>query len=246
MILFTPPIVYLDAIVIKIRDSGVVKNKAVYLALGINIEDHKELLGLWITETEGAKFWISVMNELKNRGIQDIFIACTDGLKGFPDAIAAVYPDTQVQLCIVHQICNSLKYVSWKHRKEVANDLCLIYGVSTASEAQQGLNDFPVNGISSTLQSVSPGKITGKGLSVFFSYPSDIRKVIYTTNAIESLTASLRKVMKNRRSFPNDEDVMKVLYLALYQISRKWTMPLKNWRGAMNQLIILFGERIPL
>jgi transposase-like protein len=238
------PVVYLDCLVVRSRDSGVVQNKSVYLALGINTDGEKELLGLWMAQTEGAKFWLSVMNELKNRGVDDIFIACCDGLKGFPEAIEAVYPKTQVQLCIVHQIRHSLRYVNWKQRKTIAADLKLIYGAATRAEAEQALENF-----ASTWDSEHPTisrswRANWERLSVFFDYPVEIRKAIYTTNAIESLNASLRKITKTRRSFPNDEAVMKVLYLALHQASKKWTMPIRNWKPAMAQFEIIYQDRI--
>ncbi len=240
------PIVYLDALVVRSRASGGVENKSVYLALGINREGEKELLGLWLAQTEGARFWLSVMTELKNRGVQDILLACTDGLKGFAQAIEAVYPQTRVQLCIVHQVRHSLRYVSWKQRKAVAADLRRIYSASTLTEAEQALAAFAERwdqehpGISQSWRN------NWERLSVFFDYPPQIRKVIYTTNAIESLNASLRKVTRTRRSFPNDESVMKVLYLALHEITRKWTMPIRDWKQAMSQFMILFGERASL
>ena len=240
------PIVYLDALVVRSRASGGVENKSVYLALGINREGEKELLGLWLAQTEGARFWLSVMTELKNRGVQDILLACTDGLKGFAQAIEAVYPQTRVQLCIVHQVRHSLRYVSWKQRKAVAADLRRIYSASTLTEAEQALAAFAERwdqehpGISQSWRN------NWERLSVFFDYPPQIRKVIYTTNAIESLNASLRKVTRTRRSFPNDEAVMKVLYLALHEITRKRTMPIRDWKQAMSQFMILFGERASL
>ncbi len=244
------PIVYLDALVVRSRSSGGVENKSVYLALGINREGEKELLGLWLAQTEGARFWLSVMTERKNRGVQDILlacsVACTDGLKGFAQAIEAVYPQTRVQLCIVHQVRHSLRYVSWKQRKAVAADLRRIYSASTLTEAEQALAAFAERwdqehpGISQSWRN------NWERLSVFFDYPPQIRKVIYTTNAIESLNASLRKVTRTRRSFPNDESVMKVLYLALHEITRKWTMPIRDWKQAMSQFMILFGERASL
>lgn len=238
------PIVYLDALVVRSRASGAVQNKAVYLALGINTEGEKELLGLWMAQTEGAKFWLSVMNELKNRGVQDILIACVDGLKGFPEAIEAVYPQTQIQLCIVHQVRHSLRYVSWKQRKAVAADLRRIYGAATQAEAELALSEFAAKW-DEEHPSISRSWVNNwERLCVFFDYPPQIRKVIYTTNAIESLNASLRKVTKTRRSFPTDESVMKVLYLALHQIAKKWTMPIRDWKQAMTQFMILFGERL--
>ena len=238
------PVVYLDCLVVRSRDSGVVQNKSVYLALGINTDGEKELLGLWMAQTEGAKFWLSVMNELKNRGVDDIFIACCDGLKGFPEAIEAVYPKTQVQLCIVHQIRHSLRYVNWKQRKTIAADLKLIYGAATRAEAEQALEDFAVKWDAEHPTISRSWRANWERLSVFFDYPVEIRKAIYTTNAIESLNASLRKITKTRRSFPNDEAVMKVLYLALHQASKKWTMPIRNWKPAMAQFEIMYQDRI--
>lgn len=238
------PIVYLDALVVRSRASGAVQNKHVYLALGVNQQGEKEILGLWMSENEGAKFWLSIMTELKNRGLQDIFIACTDGLKGFPEAIEAVYPKTQIQLCIVHQVRHSLRYVSWKERKAVAAGLRRIYGAATLLEAEDALESFAREwdgqhpGISQSWRN------NWERLVVFFDYPPAIRKVIYTTNAIESVNASLRKVTKNRRSFPTDESVMKVLYLALHEISKKWSMPIRDWKQAMSQFMILFGDRV--
>lgn len=240
------PIVYLDALVVRSRASGAVQNKSVYLALGINQEGEKELLGLWMAETEGAKFWLSVMTELKNRGLQDIFIACTDGLKGFPEAIEAVYPQTQIQLCIVHQVRHSLRYVSWKQRREVAAGLRRIYAAATLAEAEQALEEFAEHWDGEHPSISLSWRNNWERLSVFFDYPPPIRKVIYTTNAIESLNASLRKVTKTRRSFPNDEAVMKVLYLALHQIAKKWTMPIRDWKQAMSQFMILYGDRASL
>lgn len=238
------PVVYLDCLVVRSRDSGVVQNKSVYLALGINSDGEKELLGLWMAQTEGAKFWLSVMNELKNRGVEDIFIACCDGLKGFPEAIEAVYPKTQVQLCIVHQIRHSLRYVNWKQRKIIAADLKLIYGAATRAEAEQALELFAEKWDCEHPTISRSWRANWERLCVFFDYPTEIRKAIYTTNAIESLNASLRKITKTRRSFPNDEAVMKVLYLALHQASKKWTMPIRNWKPAMAQFEIMYQDRI--
>lgn len=240
------PIVYLDALVVRSRDSGAVQNKHVYLALGINLDGEKELLGLWMAQTEGAKFWLSVVTELKNRGLQDILIACVDGLKGFPEAIEAVYPQTQIQLCIVHQVRHSLRYVSWKQRKEVAADLRNIYAAATLAEAERALDEFALKWDDEHPTISRSWRSNWERLSVFFDYPPQIRKVIYTTNAIESVNASLRKVTKTRRSFPNDKSVMKVLYLALHQIAKKWTMPIRDWKQAMSQFMILFGDRISL
>ena len=240
------PVVYLDCLVVRSRDSGAVQNKSVYLALGINTDGEKELLGLWMAQTEGAKFWLSVMNELKNRGVQDIFIACCDGLKGFPEAIEAVYPKTQVQLCIVHQIRHSLRYVNWKQRKVIAADLKRIYGAATLAEAELALAEFAEKWDDQHPTISLSWRNNWERLSVFFDYPPEIRKVIYTTNAIESLNASLRKITKTRRSFPTDDSVMKILYLALHQISKKWTMPIRDWKAAMGQFMIMYSDRVSL
>ncbi len=239
------PIVYLDALVVRSRASGAVQNKSVYLALGINMDGEKELLGLWMAQTEGAKFWLSVMNELKNRGLQDMFIACVDGLKGFPEAIEAVYPKTQIQLCIVHQVRHSLRFVSWKERKKVAADLRRVYAAATLAEAEHALDEFAEKWDEQHPSISLSWRNNWQRLSVFFDYPPQIRKVIYTTNAIESLNASLRKVTKTRRSFPTDESVMKILYLAIHNISKKWTMPIRDWKQVMGQFMILFSDRMP-
>lgn len=238
------PIVYLDCIVVKSQDSGVVINKSVYLALGINIHGEKELLGLWIAKSEGAKFWLSVMTELKNRGLQDIFVACCDGLKGFPEAIEALYPQTRVQLCLVHQVRNSLRYVHWKERKAVAADLRAIYGAATVEQAESALMAFSAQW-DKKYPTITPSwRNNWERLIVIFDFAPEIRKAIYTTNAIESLNASLRKVTKTRRVFPTDESVLKLLYLALHNISAKWTMPIKDWKPAMSQFMLMYGDRI--
>jgi transposase-like protein len=239
------PIVYLDCIVLKIRQDKRVLNKAIYLALGINLEGHKELLGLWLAETEGAKFWLSVLTELHNRGLRDIFIAAVDGLSGFPEAINTVYPQTKIQLCIVHMVRNSLKFVSWKDRKAVAADLKKIYRSMTVDEAEQELAAFAVTWdekyptISQSWQRHWPNLIT------LFDYPDDIRKVIYTTNAIESLNSVIRKATNNRKVFPHDQAAMKVVYLAIDAAAKKWSMPVRNWKGALNRFMIEFPERMP-
>ncbi|CAK8743462.1 IS256 family transposase ISSod18 [Sodalis praecaptivus] len=238
------PIVYLDCIVVKSQDCGAVANKSVYLALGVNTQGEKELLGLWIAKTEGAKFWLSVMTELRNRGLQDIFIACCDGLKGFPDAIEAVYPHTRVQLCIVHQVRNSLRFVGWKERKAVAADLRTIYSSATAEAAECALDAFAAKWDQQFPTISQSWKNNWERLIVIFDFPPEIRKVIYTTNAIESLNASLRKITKTRRIFPTDDSVLKLLYLALHNISSKWTMPLRDWKPAMSQFMLMYGERI--
>jgi len=235
----------MDAIRVKARGNGHVVNKAVYLAIGINIEGAKEVLGMWTSENEGAKFWLQVVTELKNRGVRDIFIACVDGLKGFPEAIVTVFPDTQVQLCIVHMVRNSLKFVSWKQRKEVAGDLKLVYQSATAEQAEIELTAFEAKWDKTHPTIGQSWRKNWAQVIPFFSYPADIRKVIYTTNAIESLNMSLRKVTKNRASFPNDEAMFKLLYLALKNIAKKWTRPIMNWKAAMNRFSILFEGRVP-
>lgn len=237
------PIVYLDCIHVKVRD-GSVRVKAVYLAIGLNMNGEKEVLGLWIAQTEGAKFWLQVVTELKNRGVQDIFIACVDGLKGFPEAIEAVYPHAAVQLCIVHMVRNSLNYVSWKMRAEVAADLKRIYTASTADEAEQRLGDFEDKWDDSYLPISQSWRRNWVRIIPFFDYPPEIRKVIYTTNAIESVNMSLRKITKNRGSFPSDEALLKLFYLALRNISKKWTMPIRDWKAALTRFTIQFEDRM--
>jgi putative transposase len=240
------PIVYFDALFVKSRQEGPVKNKAVYLALGINLEGEKELLGLWIAETEGSKFWLSVFNDLKGRGLEDCFIACVDGLTGLPEAIEAVFPETQVQLCIVHKVRNSLKYVPWKDRKAVARDLRAIYAAPTFVEAEQALESFSKN-CDGKYPAISPSWwAEWDRLTVFFDYSPEIRKVTYTTNAIESLNYSLRRTLKTKGTFPNDDSIAKILYLAINRISKKWTMPIRDWKAALNQFVILFGDRVRL
>lgn len=240
------PIVYLDALMVKARDNGHIINKAVYLALGIRLDGTKEVLGLWIAETEGAKFWLSVVTELKNRGVQDIFIACVDGLKGFPEAIEAVFPKTQVQLCIVHLVRHSLNYVSWKDRKRMAEGLRRIYAAATRDDAAHELETFAATWDATHPTISTIWRRNWERVTPFFAYPPDIRKVIYTTNAIESVNMSLRKVTKNRGSFPSDEAITKLFYLALHNIAKKWTMPIRDWKAALNQFTILFEGRMPV
>ena len=235
------PIVYLDALRIKSRQSGKNENKALYLALGINMEGRKEVLGFYLSENEGSKFWLGVLTDLKNRGVEDIFIACMDGLTGFPDAVRAVYPQTKVQLCIVHMVRNSTKYVSYKDLKAVCHDLKQIYTAVNEEEALEALEDFGKNWNSKYPMIQRSWEAHWDDLNEFFAYPEEIRRVIYTTNAIESLNASLRKVTKNRAAFPDDEAIMKIMYLAIQKASKKWTMPIRNWGLALNQFAIIFG-----
>ncbi|MBE5204340.1 IS256 family transposase, partial [Pectobacterium sp. FL60-S17] len=227
------PIVYLDCIVLKVRQDSRVINKSVFLALGINIEGQKELLGMWLAENEGAKFWLNVLTELKNRGLNDILIACVDGLKGFPDAINAVYPEARIQLCIVHMVRNSLRFVSWKDYKAVTRDLKAIYQAPTEEAAQQALDAFAGTWDSRYPQISRSWEANWVNLATFFAYPADIRKVIYTTNAIESLNSVIRHAIKKRKVFPTDDSVKKVVWLAIQAASQKWTMPLRDWRMAM-------------
>ncbi len=238
------PIIYLDCIHVKVRE-GAVRVKAVYLAIGVTMTGEKEVLGLWLAQTEGAKFWLQVVTELRNRGVQDIFIACVDGLKGFPEAIEAVFPRAAVQLCVVHMVRYSLNYVSWKRRPEVAADLKRIYQSATADEAEQRLGEFEAKWDDEYFPIGQSWRRNWPRLTPFFDYPPEIRKVIYTTNAIESVNMSLRKLTKNRGSFPSDDALMKLFYLALRNISQKWTMPIRDWKAALNRFTIQFEERIP-
>ncbi len=240
------PIVYLDALRINSREGGKSQNKALYLALGVSLEGMKEVLGFYLAETEGAKFWMGVLSDLKNRGVQDIFIACVDGLVGFPEAIRAVFPETRIQLCIVHMIRNSTRYVSYKDLKEVCSDLKEIYSAPNEEEGLLKLDDFGQKWDSKYPMIHKSWLNHWDNLSEFFFYPEEIRRIIYTTNAIESLNASLRKVTKNRAAFPNDDSIYKIMYLAINKISRKWTMPIRNWGLALNQFSIMFGERVKL
>lgn len=238
------PIVYLDCIVVKVRQDKQVINKSIYLALGVNMEGHKELLGMWLSENEGAKFWLGVLTELQNRGIRDILIACVDGLKGFPDAIQAVYPQTQIQLCIVHMVRNSVKFVPWKDYKPVATDLKRIYQSVTEEEALLALDQFSERWDDKYPQISRSWRSCWPNLNTLFNYPEDIRKAIYTTNAIESLNSVIRKVIKKRKLFPSDDSAKKVVYLAIQEASKKWTMPIRNWKPALNRFMIEFEDRL--
>jgi putative transposase len=239
------PILYLDALYVKIREAGHIQNRAIYVAIGVNMQGRKEVLGLWMGQAEGAKFWLQVLTELNNRGLQDIFIACVDGLKGFPQAIETVFPKTQVQLCIVHLVRASLNYVSWKQRKQVAADLKPVYRASTAEEAQLRLEEFAIKWDRPYPTIAQMWRRNWEHVTPFFAYPAEIRKVVYTTNAIESLNMSLRKVIKTRGSFPSEEAAMKLLYMGLAHIAKKWTMPVQDWKAALQRFAILFGDRLP-
>src|ERR1039457_1345036 len=238
------PILYMDALRVKVRDGGHVVNKAIYVAIGVNIEGKKEVLGLWAAQNEGAKFWLQVLTEIQNRGVKDIFIACVDGLKGFPEAIETVYPRTQVQLCIVHLVRASLNYLPWKLRKQAAADMQLMYRAATVAEAEQHLAEFESKW--KAYPSVSQvWRRNWARITPFFNYPPDIRRAIYTTNSVESLNRSLRKIIKTRGGFPHEEAALKLLFLALRQAAKKWTMPIHHWREALNHFTILWPERMP-
>jgi putative transposase len=239
------PILYLDCIVVKIRQDKRVINKAVYVALGVNIHGHKELLGLWMSDNEGAKFWLSVLTELKNRGVKDVFVACVDGLTGFPEAIATVFPKTQVQLCIVHMMRNSLAFVSWKDRKAIAAGLKTVYQSITVAEAEQELDVFARQWDKQYPSISASWRRHWVNLIAFFDYPDEIRKVIYTTNAIESLNSVIRKATERRKLFPSDQSAMKVVYLAIEQAAKRWSMPIHNWKPALNQFMMLYEDRLP-
>ena len=238
------PVVFFDALRVKIRDEGLVRNKAVYLALAITCEGEKEVLGLWIEQTEGAKFWLKVMNELRTRGVGDILIAVVDGLTGFPDAIGTVFPQAAVQTCIVHLIRNSLAFVSWKDRKTVMPDLRAIYRAETAEAAAVRLDEFEA-AWGERYPAIAPAwRRAWEHVVPMFAFPPQIRKMIYTTNALESLHRSLRKIIKTRGSFPSDEAASKLLYLALRNAGMRWRRPIE-WTAAMGQFAILFEDRFP-
>ena len=238
------PIVYLDCIVVKIRQDKQVINKAIYLALGVNTEGHKELLGMWLSENEGAKFWLGILTELKNRGLEDILIACVDGLKGFPEAIEAVYPQTHIQLCIVHMVRSSMKFVPWNDYKEVTADLKRVYKSPTEEEALRELDGLEDKWLSKYPQISRSWRQNWDNLNTFFAYPEEIRKAIYTTNAIESLNSVIKKAIKKRKLFPHDDSAKKVVYLATQEASKNWTMPIRNWRSALNHFMIVFETRL--
>jgi len=240
------PILYLDALRVKSKQDGKSCTKSVYVALGVNMEGQKEVLGLWIAENEGAKFWMSVLNELKNRGVEDILIACMDGLTGFPEAVQAVYPETHVQLCIVHMVRNSTKFVSYKDLKKVCTDLKAVYTAASEEAGRDALEAFGKMWDQKYPMIYQSWATRWDDLSEFFKYPPEIRRAIYTTNAIESLNYQLRKVTRNRLTFINDDAILKIMYLAIRNASEKWTMPIRNWGMALNQFAIFFGkERVP-
>ena len=240
------PVIFLDALRVNIRDEGHVCKKSVYIALAIRLDGHKEVLGMWIERNEGAKFWMRILNELKNRGVQDNYLAAVDGLTGFPDAINVIFPKTEVQLCIVHMVRNSIKFVPVKDRKPVANDLRGIYLAPSADAAKVVPEKFAEKwdekypGISRSWRS------RWNEIIPYMKFSPEIRKAVYTTNAIEFVNYSLQRNLKTRQSFPNDEAVLKLVFMVLRRISKKWTMPIKNWGSAMHQFAIIYGERVPL
>ncbi len=240
------PIVFLDALRDKIRHERTVINKAIYLAIGINMEGMKEVLGLWIAQTEGAKFWLQVVTEIKNRGVNDILIASVDGLKGFPEAIESVFKNTSVQICIVHMVRNSLKFVPFKDRKILATDLKAIYKSVNVRQAELALTSFEKKWDKKYPTISKSWRSNWDKITVFMDFPEELRKVIYTTNAIESLNITLRKVIKNCSSFPNDDSALKMLYLALKNIKKKWTMPIRDWGAAINQFAIKFEGTVTI
>lgn len=239
------PILFLDALRVNSRQDGKNVNKALYVALAINWEGRKEVLGLWLADTEGAKFWMSVLTDIKNRGTEDILIACMDGLTGFPDAVKAVFPDTHIQHCIVHMIRNSTKFVSYKDLKAVCRDLKEVYSAINAESGHEALEEFGKKWNDKYPMIQASWERNWNNLTEFFNYPKDIRRAIYTTNAIESLNFSLRKVTRNKSSFPDDDSIYKVMYLAIKNASTRWTMSIKDWGLAVNQFAILFDGRVP-
>lgn len=236
------PILYLDCIHVKSRDNNVVINKAVYLAIAVNMEGKKELLGIWVGKNEGSKFWMSVITELKNRGIEQIYVACVDGLKGFPEAIGSIFPNTIVQLCIVHMVRSSVKYVSYKDLKEVTADLKKIYTSATEEMAHFELKQFGAKWDNKYPVISDIWRRNWSGIIPFFAFPAEIRKVIYTTNAIESVNRQIRKIIKNKGVFPDDKSIQKIIFLSLRNAAKKWTMPIKDWPLALNQFEILCGD----
>lgn len=240
------PIVFFDAMRVKVRSEGRIKDKAVYLGLGIDLDGTKQLLGMWIQDTEGAKFWHSILTQLHNRGVRDIYIACIDGLTGFPDAIQNIFPQTQVQLCIVHMIRNSLKFVPYRDRKAVAADLKLIYSAPTLESAEHSLEQFAATWDKRFPAISASWKRHWPNVVPFLAYPLELRRVIYTTNAMEAVNRSLRKISKTRGVFPSDDSVKKLFFLAFRNITAKWTKPLMKWNAALNILATEYKDRFPL
>jgi putative transposase len=238
------PIVFLDAIHFKVRQDHRIINKAAYSVLGINLAGQKDILGIWVGEHESASFWLGVCNDLKNRGVEDILIACKDGLSGFSEAINAAFPQTEIQLCVIHQIRNSLKYVTYKEQKNVIADLKKIYQAATLEEAEQAFVAFKDKWGKKHPIIIRSWENNWLELTAYFSYPPAIRKLIYTTNIIEGYHRQLRKVTKTKTAYPSDDALRKIIYLATMEISKKWTMPLREWKECISQLVIYFGDRI--
>ena len=240
------PVIFFDALRVNIRDEGHISKKAVYLALAIRLDGQKELLGMWIERNEGAKFWMGILNELRNRGVQDILLAAVDGLTGFPDAINAVFAETEVQLCIVHMVRNSVKYVPYKDRKAVTADLKEIYLAPSDDAAAAALERFSEKWDRKYPAISKSWRTRWNEVIPFMKFSPEIRKAIYTTNAIESINYNLQRNLKTRQSFPNDEAAMKLIFMILRRISKKWTMPIRNWGEALNQFAVIYGDRVPL
>lgn len=239
------PIVYFDALWSKVRENGQTEKLAVYLALGITMEGKKELLGMWTAQSEGAKFWMHILTELQGRGVKDMFIACVDGLKGFPEGMETVFPKTQVQLCLVHMVRHCLSYVGWKERRAVAQDLKAIYTALNEEQAEVALETFAAKWGERFPSIVKSWRANWTELVTFLKYPAQIRRAVYTTNTLESLNRSLRKISKTRGAFPNKEALLRLYYLALERISQKWTLPMANWHDALNCFIVQFADRVP-
>jgi len=240
------PVVFFDALRVSIRDGGSVSKKAVHVALAVRMDGRKEVLGLWIQQSEGAKFWAGILGELKARGVKDILIAAVDGLTGFPEAIAAVFPETDVQLCIVHMVRSSVKYVPYKEKKAVASDLKAIYTAPSADLAEAALDAFAEKWDAKYPMISKSWRARWAEVVPFLKFPPEIRAGVYTTNAIESLNCSIQRVVRHRQSFPNDESALKLIFMALRNISKKWTMPFRDWGSALNQFAIIYGDRVPL
>jgi len=240
------PVLFMDAIRLNIREDAQVKKKVIYLALAIRLDGQKEILGLWVSENEGSKFWLAVMNELKNRGVKDVLIACVDGLTGFPDAIATIFPKTDVQLCMVHMVRNSCKFVSWKDRKVVASGLKNIYLAASEEAAMQAMDNFSKAWDKKYPVISKSWRNRWSEVIPFLKFSPEIRRAVYTTNAIESVNYAIRKSTNNRLSFPNDEAALKLVFMTLQRIAKKWTMPIKDWGSALNQFSIIYGDRVPI
>jgi putative transposase len=239
------PILYLDGIRIKIRDNGHILSKTVYIAIGIDMEGTKEILGLWVAKSEGSKFWLSILSELKNRGVEDIFIACCDGLTGLPDAIESVFPQTTVQLCIVHMIRNSLKYVAWKNYRNIACDLKKIYTAASEAGAKEALAEFKATWHAQYPTIAPMWERHWDNIVPFLAYPPHIRRVIYTTNIVEAVNRQIRKVIKTKGSFPSDDAALKLIFLVLKNANLSNIMPAREWKNALAQFAILFHDRLP-